>query len=421
MVSDDMAQDTPTPALKPQWLDRPAGAASIWAAASSRSDYQGAGGSSRNHSSSHDRGQSSRQSSSRRSSSSNGSRRYDRDGIAKSRDYTSFRTNRDQGRDFDSRDRESRSAVVDGDDFKSFGTYRSERDRMNRARSKDDTWSKGVVSQNKGSASRNNAVNSSISNEKSNIVASTRPFAVNSFSNAAMETFTSNASVKTSMNNTSVNKVASNASNTASITFEREFPELISEDKNGRQGISKVPSPSISTPFQNVPLISTADGWNSVLADLPSLGDPKKSLPTSSQLQIAPSKQTEVVPHSGTALSMAETLMQAPLRVTTRPQLSIEAQKVEERARRQLILRPLTPPASKSSVLSSSKTKGTRLGDPTGLNKTAQQLKIQSADGSIRGTVKDDILKLSQPGSFRILSREQNATAHTTRDCLSNL
>lgn len=68
-------------------------------------------------------------------------------------------------------------------------------------------------------------------------------------------------------------------------------------------------------------------------------------------------------------------------------------------------------------MLSSSKTKGTRLGDPTGLNKTAQQLKIQSADGSIRGTVKDDILKLSQPGSFRILSREQNGTAHTTRDC----
>jgi hypothetical protein len=61
-----------------------------------------------------------------------------------------------------------------------------------------------------------------------------------------------------------------------------------------------------------------------MLADLPLLSDPKKSLATSSLLHIAPSKQTEVVPNSGTALSMAETVMQAPLRISVRPQVTSE-------------------------------------------------------------------------------------------------
>ncbi|PUZ76189.1 hypothetical protein GQ55_1G269900 [Panicum hallii var. hallii] len=415
-----MEQDTPT--LKPEWLqkDRAAGAANIWATASSRSDYhQGTGGSSRNHSSGHDRDPSSRQSSSRRSSGLNGSRRPERDAMGKSRGYANFGRNRDKDRerDSDSHDRESRSTIADRHDFKSFGTCRSERDRMNRARSKADTWSKGVVNMNNGSASRNTAVSSSTSNDKSNTIASTGTV-VNSISNAAVGTSISNAAVGTSVTNASVSNVLSNGSNASSITFEREFPQLSLDDKNGRQGISKVPSPGISTPIQNVPLITPSDGWNSVLADLPLSSDVKKSPATSSILQIAPSKQTEVMPNNGTALSMAETVMQAPPRISSGPQLSIEAQKIEERTLRQYTLRPLTPPATKSSVLSSLKTKGTRLGDPTGSSKTVQQLKAQSANSSIRAPVKADISKLSQSGSFQVLSREQNGTAHTGKDCL---
>ncbi|CAL5021351.1 unnamed protein product [Urochloa decumbens] len=423
-----MEQDTPS--FKPEWLqkDRAAGAANIWATASSRSDYQGTSGSLRSHSSGHDRDRSSRQSSLRRNSGSNGSRRPDRDALGKSRGYANFGRNRDKDRerDSDSRDRESRSTAADRHDFKSFGTCKSERDRMNRARSKADTWSKGVVNLNNGSSSRNNGVSSSRSNDKSN-TASTANAIVNSFSNAAVGTFMSNAavgtsissaSVRTSVSNASVsNNVISNDSNAASITFEREFPQLSLDDKNGRQGISKVPSPGISTPIQNVPLITPSDGWNSVLADLPLLSDVKKSPATSLTLQVIPSKQNEVMPNSGTALSMAETVMQAPPRISSGPQLSMEAQKIEERTLRQYTLRPLTPPASKSSVLSSVKTKGTRLGDPTGSSKTLQQLKIQPTNSSVRAPVKADISKLSQSGSFQILSREQNGAAHTGKDC----
>ena len=286
-------------------------------------DYQAAGGSLRNHSSGHYHDHGSQQSSSGRSSSgrssgSNGSRRPDRDGMGKSRDYFNFRKfkDRDRQRDFDSCDWESRSAAAVRDDFKSFSTCKSERDRMNRTRSKADTWNKGS-----GSTSRNNAVSSSRSNDKSSTVASTGT--VNSVINAALGTSISNASVRTSVSNTSISNAVSNASNAASITFEREFPQLSSEDKNGRQSISKVPSPGISTAIQNVPMISP-DGWSSMLADLPLLSDPKKSLATSSLLHIAPGKQAEVVPNSGTALNMAETVMQAPLRISIRPQVTSE-------------------------------------------------------------------------------------------------
>jgi hypothetical protein len=241
--------------------------------------------------------------------------------MAKSRGYGNFGKNRDKDRerDSDSRDRESRSTAADRHNFKSFGTCRSERDRMNRARSKADTWIKEVVNQNNGSASRNNGVSSFRSDDKSNTV--------DSFNNAAVGTFMSNAAVGTSISNSSVRTSVSNAnvvingSNAASITFEREFPQLSLDEKNERQGISKIPSPVVSTPIQKVPLPS--DCWNSVLADIPLLSDVKKSTSMSSLLQ-APSKQTEVIPNSGTALSMAETVMQAPLRISSGPQVTSE-------------------------------------------------------------------------------------------------
>lgn len=246
--------------------------------------------------------------------------------MGKSRGYANFGRNRDKDRerDFDSRGRENRSTVAGRDDFKSFGTCKSERERMNRARSKADTWSKGVVSLNDGSASRNKAVSSSRSNGQSNTVtiASTGTV-VNSLSNASVGTFVSNAAAGSSVSNSSVSNIVSNASKAASITFEREFPQLSLDDKNGRQGMSKVPSLCISTPIQNVPLITPSDSW-SALADLPLASDAKKSSVTSSLLQIAPSKQTEVVPNSGTALSMAETVMQAPPRISSGPQVTSE-------------------------------------------------------------------------------------------------
>ncbi|KAF0932105.1 hypothetical protein E2562_008642 [Oryza meyeriana var. granulata] len=361
-----MEQDLP--ALKPQWLMQgqvtTTGATNLWTVASPRPDNQGRGGSSRNHSSGHNRDQNSRTSSSRVSG-SNGPRRHDRDGMGKSRGYASFGRNRERERekDFDSCDRESRSVTADRDGFESFSTCRPERDRLNRSRSKTDTWSKGEVSSNNCNTSR---------------------------------------------------------SNTGGVSFERDFPQLSFEDKNARQDISRVPSPGITSPIQRIPPITAPDRWNSVLADVPVSSEPKKNLVALSVSRPAPSKQSVAAPNSGTSLSMAETVMQVPLRISVGPQLSTEAQKIEEITLRQNTLRPMMSPAIKSSVTGSSKTKGARNGDPSGPSKATHQSLIPSANGSARAPVKTDLSKLSQPGSLKILTREQKCTTHTAKDCPDN-
>uniref|UniRef100_A0A0E0K1D0 Uncharacterized protein n=1 Tax=Oryza punctata TaxID=4537 RepID=A0A0E0K1D0_ORYPU len=375
-----MEQDLP--ALKPQWLMQgqvtTTGAANLWTVASPRPgpDNQGRGGSSRNNSYGHNCDQNSRTSSSRVSS-SNGPRRHDRDG--KSRGYASFGKTREREREkeFDSRDRESRSAERDG--FGSFSTCRPERDRLNRSRSRTDSWN------NKGVVSPNNCNTSNTSRNTGN-----------------------NIGTGGSIRNNTGNNIGTGTGNSTGGSFEREFPQLNVDEKNGRQDINRVSSPA--SPIQRIPPI--ADRWNSVLAV-----EPKKNLVASSVLRSAPSKQPEAAPNSGTSLSMAETVMQVPLSVE--PQLSMEAQKMEEITLRQNTLRPMTSPAIKSSVANSSKTKGVRNGDPSGPIKVHQSL-IPSANGSARAPVKTDLSKLSQPGNLKILTREQNCTIHTAKDCPDN-
>ena len=232
-------------------------------------DDQGRGASSRNRSSGCDRDWSSQQSSSRRSSGSGGSRQNDRDGTGKSRGYPSFgRHNRErvQEKDPDFRDRDSKLIQPEDplrDGFESFSSCMSEKDRLNRTRSK--------VS-------------------------------------------VSNRAVGVSLDNGNLSK-----KDTGGISFEREFPHLGSEDKNGKQDIGRVSSPGISTPIQNIPLITASEGWNSVLAEVP-LSDPSINSISSSLSPAGSSKQTEVS-NSGSVLSMAETVMQSPLKISTTPQV----------------------------------------------------------------------------------------------------
>ncbi|XP_062225770.1 uncharacterized protein LOC133924312 isoform X2 [Phragmites australis] len=333
---------------------------------------QGRGSSSRNRSSGSDRDRSSQQSSSRRGSGSSGSRRSDRDGIGKSRGYASFgRNNRERGQEKDPDFRDGESRLVQPEDplrdgFESFSSCRPEKDRLNRTRSK-----------------------------------------------AAI----SNRAVGVSLDNGNISK-----KDTGGISFEREFPHLGSEDKNGKQDIGRVPSPGISTPIQSIPLVNAPDCWNSVLVEVPILGDPNINLVSSSLSPAGSSKQTEVS-NSGSALSMSETVMQSPLKISTAPQLSIDAQKIEERTMRQCILRPLTPSSNKVSVSSSFdklKPKGARAGESNGPIKVAPQLSIQPSSSSVRTPIKTDLVKPSQSGSLQVLSREQNGTVNTAKDCTSN-
>ncbi|XP_003579855.1 uncharacterized protein LOC100833337 [Brachypodium distachyon] len=356
--------DQGEPSLKPEWLLRGPGtvaATNLRPTTSPRVDDQVRGASSRNRSSGRDREQSSQQSSSRRNSGSHGSKRHDGDGAAKSKGYASFgRSNSDRSREkvSDIRDRESKLGTPDDplrDGFKSFSSCRPERDRLNRTHSKLDTLNPAVgVSLDSDNLSRKDA------------------------------------------------------------GFEQKFPQLGYEDKNGKQDISRVPSPGISTPMQSIPLVCAPDGWNSVLAEAPILTEPSNNHVSSSL-----SSDGSCL----TTLSMAETVIQAPLKISTTPQLSVDAQKIEERSMRQCILRPLTPSSNKNSVLSSSdklKAKGTRAGDSNGLIKAAPQLSIHSSSSSVRTPVKTELMKPSQSGSFQVLTREQNGAVNTTKDCRTN-
>ncbi|KAK3144651.1 hypothetical protein QOZ80_4AG0315930 [Eleusine coracana subsp. coracana] len=363
------------PSLKPEWLLRgpsTVAATAVRPVTSARADDQGRSASSRNRALARDRDRNSQQSSSRRGPSSSASRRIDRDSAGKTRGYASFgRHNRERGQEKDPDFRERESRLVQPEDplrdgFESFSSCKPEKDRLNRTRSK-----VGI----------------------------------------------SNRTVGVSLDNGNVSK-----KDTGGISFEREFPHLGSEDKNVKQDIGRVPSPGISTPIQSIPLVTAPEGWTSVLAEVPIHGDPSNNSVSSSSLPTGLSKQTEVS-NSGSPLSMAETLMQSPLKISTAPQLSIDAQKIEERTIRQCILRPLTPSSSKisaSSSLDKLKPKALRAGEANVPVKVAPQLSVQPSSSSVRTPVKTELVKPSQSGSLQVLSREQNGTVNTAKDSIIN-
>jgi len=296
--------DRGEPSLKPEWLVRgvatpTASATCLRPGTSPRAGDQDRGASSRNRSSGRDRERSSQQSSSRRGSGPSVSRRHDWDGTVKSRGYASFgRSNRDRGceKDSDFHDWESRLGLPDGplrDGFGSFSSCRPESDRLSRVRPKLDTPTRTAgVSLENGNLSRKDAGGKS---------------------------------------------------------FEREFPHLSFEDNNGKHDVVRVPSPGIGSPIQSIPLVNAPDVWNSVLAEVPGFSEPSNTQVSSASARAVSSQQLEVS-NCGTALSMAETVMQTPLKISTTPQLLIDAQKIEERTMRQCILRPLTPSSNKNSV-----------------------------------------------------------------------
>uniref|UniRef100_A0A0D9W5K8 Uncharacterized protein n=1 Tax=Leersia perrieri TaxID=77586 RepID=A0A0D9W5K8_9ORYZ len=341
--------DPGEPSLKPEWLVRGQSAVvatSLRSGTSSpRVDDQGRSISSRNQSSNRDRERSSQQSISRRSSGPIGPRRHDRDGTSKSRGYASFgRSNRDRGceKDPDSRNWESRLGPPDDplyDGFKPFNSCRSERDRLNHTHLKVDTL--------------NQALGESLDNGLRSVS----------------------------------RKV------TGGISFEREFPHLGFDDKNVKQDVGRVPSPGISSSIQSIPLGTAPDGRNSVLAEVPVLSGPTNCPASTSLLLTGSSKQMEA-PNCGTALSMAETVMQAPLKISTTPQVSSSSDKL--------------------------KSKGARAGDSNGPFKGAPQLPIQLAGSFIRAPVKHELAKPSQSGNFQVLSREQNGIVNTAKDSTSN-
>ncbi|CAA6658901.1 unnamed protein product [Spirodela intermedia] len=169
---------------------------------------------------------------------------------------------------------------------------------------------------------------------------------------------------------------ASIVNNISKASFERDFPSLGTEEKQGSLEIGRVSSPSLSSAVQNLPL------------DQHSL-----------EVMVGPQRWLKY-------LSLLD--------------LSVDTQRLEEFAikqSRQLV--PVTPSTSKASVLSSSeklKPKVSRSGDFGTLSKAGQQSSLQLVGHNLRASSRPDISKPSHVGNFHVLNRERNGISPTARD-----
>ncbi|KAJ6954444.1 hypothetical protein NC652_006008 [Populus alba x Populus x berolinensis] len=193
-------------------------------------------------------------------------------------------------------------------------------------------------------------------------------------------------------------------SSSQKAVFEKDFPSLGNEDREGVPDIARVSSPGLSSSVQNLPVGSSAliggEGWTSALAEVPTIiGNSSTSSSSTAQTVAASSPGTS----SGMAgLNMAEALTQAPLRTRTAPQLSVQTQRLEELAikqSRQLI--PVTPSMPKNLVLSSSDKSKPKTGiRPGEMNMAAKSSQQQSSlhpanQSSVGVHVKSDATKTS--------------------------
>ncbi|KAG2701020.1 hypothetical protein I3760_06G024000 [Carya illinoinensis] len=206
--------------------------------------------------------------------------------------------------------------------------------------------------------------------------------------------------------------------------FEKDFPSLGTEERQGAPDIGRVSSPGLSSAVQSLAVGSTAliggEGWTSALAEVPTLIG-SSSRGSSSVQQTVATTSGSVAPSVMTGLNMAEALAQAPPRVSTAPQVSVNTQRREELAikqSRQLI--PVTPSMPKASSLNSKtavRTIDANVAAKSGqLQSSSSQLANQSPRG---GHVKSDAVKTSH-GKFLVLKPTwENGVSHTLKDVSS--
>ncbi|XP_045813539.1 mediator of RNA polymerase II transcription subunit 1-like [Trifolium pratense] len=141
--------------------------------------------------------------------------------------------------------------------------------------------------------------------------------------------------------------------------FDKDFPSLGAEEKQGIAEIGRVSSPGLgATASQSLPVGSSAliggEGWTSALAEVPSIIGSSSSGSLSAH-QTVTATSGSVSAGTTAALNMAEALAQAPSRARSTPQVSVKTQRLEELAikqSRQLI--PVTPSMPKALALNSS-------------------------------------------------------------------
>ncbi|KAF2291466.1 hypothetical protein P3X46_028633 [Hevea brasiliensis] len=211
--------------------------------------------------------------------------------------------------------------------------------------------------------------------------------------------------------------------------FDKDFPSLGSEERQGVPDIGRVSSPGLSTAVQSLPVGSSAliggEGWTSALVEVPTIIGNSSCGSLSAVQTVANSAPG--TPSVMASLNMAEALTQVPSRTRTAPQLSVQTQRLEELAikqSRQLI--PVTPSMPKSSVLNSSdKSKSKTVVRSGEMNMAAKSMQQQPSSlhpanqAVLGGHVKGDALKTSHGKLFVLKPGWENGVSSSPKDVAS--
>ncbi|KAF4366556.1 hypothetical protein G4B88_001376 [Cannabis sativa] len=211
--------------------------------------------------------------------------------------------------------------------------------------------------------------------------------------------------------------------------FEKDFPSLGTEERQGVPDIGRVSSPGFTTAVQSLPVASSSlvvgEGWTSALIEVPSKNGSSGSGCSPVQQTVAAVNSGSGIPTAIVGLNMAEALAQVPSRTRAAPQLAVKTQRLEELAikqSRQLI--PVTPSLPKASALSAEKLKpkpGARTGEMNVATKCVQQQ--QSSFNNVNqflrgGSLKTDTQKPSH-GKFLVLKPVRENGVSTSKDVTS--
>ncbi|GMH31342.1 hypothetical protein Nepgr_033185 [Nepenthes gracilis] len=209
------------------------------------------------------------------------------------------------------------------------------------------------------------------------------------------------------------------------VTFDKDFPSLVSEERPATSEVSRVTLPGLSRGVHSLSTGNSAfigsEGWTSALADVP-IGVPSSSIGFLSSL-----KPPAATPSSGAAsttnggLSMAEALVQTPSRSHITPQPYVQNQQFEELAvlhSKRLV--PMTPSMAKNSVPNASDKLKPKTA-PRSTEPAVTSKNGQLNNHSLRvGNISADSPKASQTGKLFFLKPGcKNGVAAALKDATS--
>ncbi|GER37775.1 ABC-2 type transporter family protein [Striga asiatica] len=209
----------------------------------------------------------------------------------------------------------------------------------------------------------------------------------------------------------------SNHSTNQKAVFDKDFPTLVTEEKQNVSGIKRVLSPGLSSAVQNLPLghsgFLNGEKWTSALVEVPAVLA-SNGMGQSSLTQTA-------------GLNMAEALSQPTARVHANPLQHDKTQRLEELAikqSRQLIpMKPSMPkPLVPSSIDKSKHPKASGKNNETILSKLVhpQPHSSQLPNQSHAGQIKPDSASTSHASKFIVLKPGREVAPLGGKDGLSN-